>query len=107
MVSNAEAVKIAADNKRFAKIMMWVLKHNKVSVNALVKPFKMNWNTANGFIERLHNLRIIGDIDGNFRNVIPNKFEDLPPDIVKFLENYYSLEDVKTAFEIRKNIKVS
>ena len=96
-------VKSEADDKIFAKIVMWSLKHNFISCNKIKGTFKIGWQRANGFLNRMHNLGIISDMYEKCpRAVLTSNIEDLPPNIVSLLErNGFSSENIKEAINIK------
>lgn len=88
------------EDQLWARIIMWTLGHDLISVNMLMTTFHLGWNKAEKFVQRLEKLGIIDVLEGKLpREVIPSSFKDFPDELVKFLESTgYTKDDVITAF---------
>jgi S-DNA-T family DNA segregation ATPase FtsK/SpoIIIE len=95
------------DEGLFAKIVMWSLRHEKVSCNLLKDDFSIGWNRGAEFLERLHRLGIAGDLYGKLpRVVLPVCLEDLPTETMSLLErNGYTSEHIQEAINSRGEIE--
>ena len=85
------------DSKQFTAVLVWSLGRKNISINAIRKEFNVGWDKAKGFMERLYNLGIAEDKEATVKSpVLPTMIEDLPNDVVEFLErNGYLEEDIK------------
>ena len=83
-----------------ASVILWALERNSISINALMKEYKLGWNTASKLVGQLEELGIVGKPDGKVpRDVIPDCPEDLPEDLIKFLKDTgYSYNSLLCAF---------
>jgi S-DNA-T family DNA segregation ATPase FtsK/SpoIIIE len=101
-VASAKASKSQADDKLFARIIIWTLAQEFISANSISKGFKIGWDRGNAFLDRLHQLGIVGDVDGKYRPVLPANIADLTDDVIEFLKRYgYSEDDLINAFDER------
>lgn len=84
----------------FADIIMWVLKQDSISINALTKRYHLGWNRAFELVERLEELGIVASPEGKVpREVIPGDSEDIPAELIDFLQNAgYSQDDMIEVF---------
>ena len=100
-IRNHTRTKRDIDEKLFAQIVMWALKHESISCNMIIEAFSIGWKRANGFLNRLHELEIAGELyEKRPRAVLPVAIEDLSPDIVDFLaRNGYTPEQVTEILE--------
>ena len=74
-------------DQQLASVILWALEHDSISTNMLMKEYGFGWNTASKLVSRLEELRIVGRPDGKLpRDVIPGCPEDIPEEIIKFLE---------------------
>lgn len=81
-------VKQAIDDKLFTQVALWAIGQTSISCNMITEAFNFGWRRANGFIKRLHDMGIVGDLDAKLpRMVLPQSIEDIPTKTVKFLEN--------------------
>ena len=72
----------------FASVILWALEQDYISINALMKRYHLGWNNAARLVERLEELGIVGRPEGKVpREVIPDYPEDLPEELITFLEN--------------------
>lgn len=75
-------------DQQLASVILWALEHNSISTNMLMKEYQFGWNTASKLVSRLEELGIVGRPDGKLpRHVIPSRPEDLPEELMKFLED--------------------
>lgn len=75
-------------DQQLASVILWALEHDSISTNMLMKEYKLGWNTASRLVCRLEELGIVGRPDGKLpRDVIPSCPEDLPEELMKFLES--------------------
>ena len=91
-------------DKLFAKVLLWTLGQDKISCNALMKTFGLGWNRADNFIERLHDLDIVGDLDAKLpRTVLPKSADEIAEETMQFLaSNGFTAEAVTATIESRK-----
>ena len=76
------------EDRLFAEIIMWTLKRKNVSALQLKDAFNMGWPRANEFIDRLHEIGIVSAPHGKLpRNVLFTCAEDLPENVVGFLDS--------------------
>jgi S-DNA-T family DNA segregation ATPase FtsK/SpoIIIE len=74
-------------DQQLASVILWALEHDSISTNMLMKEYGFGWNTASKLVSRLEELRIVGRPDGKLpQDVIPGCPEDIPEEIIKFLE---------------------
>ena len=77
------------EDRLFAKIILWTLDHETVSALQLKTTFNMGWPRANVFLDRLHELGIVGDPHGKLpRKVLVACIEDLTEDVISFLDSH-------------------
>lgn len=75
-------------DQQLASVILWALEHNSISTNMLMKEYQFGWNTASKLVSRLEELGIVGRPDGKLpRHVIPSCPEDLPEELMEFLES--------------------
>ena len=91
------AKKKNVDDKKFAKVVFWVLGQDSVSCNMLQKVFKLGWNRASGYIERLNSIGVVDDLDSKLpRSVIPQRIEEIPEAVMEILlHNGISLKEIE------------
>ena len=112
LVTDNEAVKrgIATEkeNKELAQIIIWVLGREDVSALKIKEAFKgvfgISDKPSKKIIDRLCALKIVTEKNYNQpRLVIPKCFEDLPEEVVIFLNRYeYSEAQIKEVFKLRR-----
>lgn len=75
------------EDQQLASVILWTLEHDSISTNMLMKEYNFGWNTASKLVSRLEDLGIVGRLDGKLpRDVIPSRPDDIPEEIIKFLE---------------------
>ena len=91
------------DNQLFAKIVIWALEHESISGNMICDTFHIGWKRANGFLEKLKVLGILGDIYAKLpRAVLPDRLDELTPQTMSFLNNHgYTTEQIITAINAK------
>lgn len=91
------------DDKLLTKVALWTLGQDSISCNMITETFNFGWRRANGFIKRLHDMGIVGELDAKLpRQVRPQSIEDIPIETVKFLEkNGVSTDDIVAVLEHR------
>jgi len=91
------------NDKLLAHIIVWSLGRDSISRNAISDTFKIGWRRANGFIEKLYELGIVGDTYAKLaRSVLIFQLEDLSSETVDFLGQHgYTSEDIQKAFDVR------
>lgn len=91
------------DNQLFAKIVIWALENESVSGNMICDTFHLGWKRANGFLEKLRELGIAGDMYAKLpRAILPRAIEDIPIETLGFLsKSGISTEDVAAAIQKR------
>jgi DNA segregation ATPase FtsK/SpoIIIE-like protein len=100
VVSNKNSLKATADKKQFAKVILWALQHSYISTNMIKKAFGMGWDKASEATDRLHELEVIGDMEGKSRPVLLKEYDALSPDIRSLMESI-SENDIIEAFNAR------
>ncbi|MCL2203417.1 MAG: FtsK/SpoIIIE domain-containing protein [Defluviitaleaceae bacterium] len=76
------------EDRLFAKIILWALQRETVSAQQIKTDFNMGWPRANMLLDRLNEIDIVDDPYGKQpRKVIPACVEDLPEDVIDFLES--------------------
>lgn len=74
------------DDRLFAKVALWTLGQTSISCNMITEIFGFGWRRANGFIKKLHDMGIVGDLDAKLpRQVIPISLEELPVEVMELL----------------------
>ncbi|MDE7242532.1 MAG: hypothetical protein K2O18_00940 [Oscillospiraceae bacterium] len=83
-----------------ADLIMWTLEQKSISINSLMIRYHFGWNRASTMVKRLEELGIVGRPEGKApREVIPDYPEDLPEELIGFLQNAgYSQDSVIDAF---------
>lgn len=96
-------VKQDIDDKLFTQVALWALGQTSISCNMITEAFNFGWRRANGFIKRLHDMGIVGDLDAKLpRQVLPQSVENIPGDTIKFLErNGVPADEIVAALEQR------
>lgn len=73
---------------RLAEVIMWALEHDYISINMLMKEKRLGWNTASKLVARLEELGLVDKPESKLpREVIPIFPEEIPEELMKFLEN--------------------
>lgn len=73
---------------RLAEVIMWALEHDSISINLLMKEKRLGWNTASKLVARLEELGLVDKPESKLpREVIPQFPEEIPEELMKFLEN--------------------
>lgn len=90
-----------ADNKLFSRVVMWALNQNTISCNMLTESFGLGWKRANGFIKKLHDIGIVGELDAKLpRKVLPRHLEDISETVINLLQsNGISSEDIENILQ--------
>ena len=74
--------------QQLASVILWALEHKSISTNMMMKDYNFGWNTASKLVSQLEELGIVDRPGGKLpRNVIPSRPEDLPEELMKFLES--------------------
>lgn len=74
-------------DQELAKIILWILGRNDVSVSGLKDKFRMG-NRANTIMNKLYEFGIVSDKNANFpRKVVPETIDDLSEDVKRLLNN--------------------
>lgn len=105
LVVSPVAASLNTDDRLFAKIITWTLGCKTISAQQITSTFTvgMGWPKANGFVERLHTLAIVGALQGRQpRSVIPTCIEDLSEEVMRFLTRQgYTEEDIQKVFDAK------
>lgn len=90
----------------FAKVILWTLGKESISCNMLSEAFNVGWRRANGFIRRLYDMGIVGDLDAKLpRRVLLQFIEDVPERVMEFmLSSGISMEQITRAMNAKKDI---
>ena len=103
LTSKPAKTKQAINDKLFADILIWSLGHDSISCNTISDTFHIGWRRAKGFLNKLHNLEIAGDMYEKCpRAVLPRDIEDISVETMDFLfRNGFSVDDVAAAIQNR------
>ena len=95
--------KCDADDKLLANIIVWSLGRDSISRNAIGTSFNTGWRRADRFIEQMYKMEIIGEAFAKLpRKVLPTNVEDIPPDVVRFVNDHgYGLDKITEVFNAR------
>lgn len=78
-----------SNDSLFAKVALWALGQTSISCNMITEVFNFGWRRANGFIKRLHDMGIVGDLDAKLpRQILPQFLRDIPNETIEFLMKY-------------------
>lgn len=91
------------DDKLFAQVVLWALGQTSVSCNMITEIFNFGWRRANGFIKRLHDLGIVGDLDAKLpRTVLPTTIGEITSEAKELmLKNGVSVDAMAKAISNR------
>ncbi len=91
------------DNKLFAQLVIWALGRESISHNMICDTFHIGWKRAKGFLDKLHNLEIAGDMYEKLpRAVLPRDIEDISVETMDFLsKSGVSIDDITAAMRNR------
>ena len=71
-----------------ADVIMWALEQDSISINSVMGHYKIGWNKASGLVKRLEELGIVSRPEGKVpREVVPDYPEDIPEELISFLQN--------------------
>lgn len=74
------------NDRLFANIIAWTLNQEEISCNQISENFGVGWRRANGFIIRLHEAGIVGELDAKLpRKVILHSVSELSRDTAELL----------------------
>lgn len=92
-------IKVDRNARLFAEVTLWALSQDSVSCNMISENFGVGWRRANGFIKRMHECGIVGDLDAKLpRKVLPNSVDEMSEKAMEILlDNGFSTEDVSAA----------
>ena len=87
------------DRRELAKIILWLLARETVSVRQIKQSFCIG-NRADDIMDELFNIGLVSGKDANKpRNVLPNRYEDLCDELISLLNHYgYDMEAIQNAF---------
>lgn len=96
-------VQTPPDDRLLATVMLWAVGRKVVSVNQIQRNFKIGWNKAAELVNQLESMGLVGQpISKLPRCVTPFSFEDIPADMLGFLQrNGVTDEAVKLAISAR------
>lgn len=78
---------LSKEDQLLADVIVWALRHDAISANMLMTAFHLGWNKAAKLIQRLEELGIVDGLKGKCpREVIPSTLEEIPDELVQFLE---------------------
>lgn len=78
---------LSKEDQLLADVIVWALRLDTISVNMLMTTFHLGWNKAAKLIQRLEELGIVDGLKGKCpREVIPSTLEEIPDELVQFLE---------------------
>lgn len=97
------ASKPSGEEQLLARVVLWAIGQNSVSVNALMKTFHIGNSKACRMIEKIEKLGVVAQLETKLpRRVVLDKFGDIPDDMLEFLQrNGISREAVVQAFATR------
>jgi len=97
------APKPSGEKQLLARIVLWAISQDAVSVNALMKKFHIGNSKACRTMEKLETLGIVDQLEAKLpRQVVIDKSGDIPDDMLTFLQrNGISSEAVAQAFITR------
>ena len=82
------------DDQLLAQIAVWTLGEETISCNSICSKFHIGWNRAKGFLDRLQDMGLIGDIYAKLpRTVLPYSVSDIPRDTMDFLQDNNFLQE--------------
>jgi len=92
------------ERKELAGIIIWTLKHAKISVHQLQKKFHRNNEKCKGFMDILEQFGIVSaQFAKQPRTVIPEYVEDLTEEVLQILEyGGFSMEQIENVFDSRQ-----
>ena len=77
----------SANDRIFAGVVAWTLNQEQISINLISESFGVGWRRAKGFMSRLQDLGIVGELDAKLpRKVILHSVEDLPQSVARLLQ---------------------
>lgn len=77
----------SVNDKIFAGVVAWALNQEQISINLISESFGIGWRRAKGFMARLQDLGIVGELDSKLpRKVILHSVEDLPQSVARLLQ---------------------
>lgn len=78
----------SGEDQLLADVIAWALEQEQISVNRVMQKFRLGWNKAVKLVERMEDLGIVGKPEGKLpREVVPAYPEDLPEELISFLQN--------------------
>ncbi len=88
------------EDQLLANVIIWALEQDSISINSLMRHYHIGWNKASGLVERLEELGIVSRPEGKVpREVVPGYPEDIPEELISFLQNAgYSQDAIIEAF---------
>lgn len=94
----------SGEESEFAKIIIWTLEQDGISVEKIKRKFSMG-NRANGIMDKLYETGLVSEKFANQpRRVLPRSVEDVPAAVMELLTREgISAEDVAAAFNRRNS----
>lgn len=88
-----------------AQIIVWALERETISCNQICDIFGLGWKRASGYLQRLRNLGIVGDLDAKLpRAVLPVDIGDFSIDTISLLErNGYATSEIKEVLDAKRS----
>lgn len=84
--------------------MFWAFGQEHLSKNMLMREYHLGWNRAANLVQQLEKLGIVDKLNGKqSRYVRPKSINDLPDEMVKFMEYCdYPRDSIICAFQERR-----
>lgn len=94
----------SAQESLLAAVMFWAFSKKQLSTNMLMQEFHLGWNRAANLVQQLEKLGIVDKLSGKqSRHVQPRSIDDLPDEMVKFMERCdYPHDSLICAFRERR-----
>ncbi len=94
----------SAQESLLAAVMFWAFGQEHLSTNMLMREYHLGWNRAANLVQQLEKLGIVDKLNGKqSRYVRPKSINDLPDEMVKFMEYCdYPRDSIICAFQERR-----
>lgn len=94
----------SAQESLLAAVMFWAFGQGHLSTNMLMREYHLGWNRAADLVQQLEKLGIVDKLNGKqSRYVRPKSINDLPDEMVKFMEYCdYPRDSIICAFQERR-----
>lgn len=94
---------MSPDSQLLSAVVLWVIGREVISVNLIQHNFKIGWYKATELVKQLEDMGLVGrPVSKLPRHVTPISFEDIPADMLGFLQRNGITDDaVKLAISAR------